>query len=200
MHESSASLSTDQEVELAQNCARGNQETQRELFRQQRARVHRTLFRIMGSNRHMEDMVQDTFVEVFSSIGSFAGRSTLATWLDTIAARVAYRYLSRHESRVRYIQAVDDLPSPTQDPERQGAIREAMRRLYAALDRVDPKYRIAYTLHVIDGRPIREVARITRTSTVVVKSRVWRARRMMNERAHRDPVLSEFLLKKVETV
>jgi RNA polymerase sigma-70 factor (ECF subfamily) len=200
MHKPAATMSVDQELELARYCASGSQEAQRELFRQQRAQVHRTLFRIMGSNRHMEDLVQDTFVEVLSSIGSFAGRSSLATWVDTVAARVAYRYLSRRESRARYIQAVDDLPSPIQDPERQGTVREAMRRLYAALDRIDPKYRIAYTLHVVDGRPIREVARITRTSTVIVKSRIWRARRMMNERANRDPVLSEFLMTKVEIV
>jgi RNA polymerase sigma-70 factor, ECF subfamily len=200
MVQSATSLSVGQELELAQFCAGGDKDAQRELFRQQRAQVHRTLYRIMGSNRQMEDLVQDTFVEVLSSIGSFAGKSSLATWVDTVAARVAYRHLSRRDARAWYVQAVDDLPSPTRDPEHQQGVREAMRRLYAALDRIDAKYRIAYTLHVVDGRPIQDVARITKTSTIVVKSRVWRARRMLDERISRDPVLSELLPTKADKI
>jgi RNA polymerase sigma-70 factor, ECF subfamily len=190
----------DPEVELPSRCASGDRDAQRALFEAQRLRVHRTLFRIMGSNRQMEDLAQDTFIELLGSIGSFAGRSSLATWVDTVAARVAYRELSRRASRGRQVEALEDLPSPYQDHEQHEDAREAMRRLYAALDRIPPKYRIAYTLHVVDGRSVREVAKITRASNIAVKNRIWRARRMMHERARRDPLLAEFLPRKTEPV
>lgn len=199
MFKPARSVLVEEEIELARRCAGGSRDAQRALFQQQRLRVHRTLFRIMGSNRHMEDLVQDTFIEVLASVGSFAGRSSLATWVDTVAARVAYRHLSRRGAFARQAQEVDDLPAPSNDPEQQRNAHEALRRLYAALERIEPKSRIAYTLHVVDGRPIHEVARITRTSVVAVKSRIWRARRLMHERARRDPVLSEFLPSKRET-
>jgi RNA polymerase sigma-70 factor, ECF subfamily len=181
------------ELALARRCAAGDALAQRQLFHLQRQQVHRTLFRILGSNRQIEDLIQDTFVAVFDSLGSFRGESSLSTWITTIAARICYRHLSRREPRAAHLYPVADLPSLAADPERQAVSREAVRRLYAVLDRIDPKYRIAYTLHVLDDRPIKEVARITRTTSLAVKTRVWRARQMLQARAERDPSLAELL-------
>jgi RNA polymerase sigma-70 factor (ECF subfamily) len=181
------------DADLARRCGAGDRDARLALFDQQRSQIHRTLFRIMGSNRHVEDLVQDAFVEVFRSIGSFRGESSLATWVDSVAARVAFRHLSRREPHVQHLEAVPELRAVGPDPERDAHAREAIRRLYAVLDRLEPRYRIAYALHVVDGRPLKEVARITRASLIAAKNRVWRARRMVNERARRDPVLSDFL-------
>jgi RNA polymerase sigma-70 factor (ECF subfamily) len=181
------------ELELAQRCAAGDRGAQHAFFIQQRAQVHRTLFRVLGTNRQIEDLIQETFIAAFRSLGSFRGESSLNTWIDTVATRVVYRHLSRREPRPQHLQAIAALTSPAPDPERQASAREALRRLYAVLDRVDAKLRIAYTLHVIDDRPIKQVARITRASSLAVKNRIWRARRIVHQRALRDPLLSEFL-------
>jgi RNA polymerase sigma-70 factor (ECF subfamily) len=183
----------DADAVLARRCAQGDRAAQRALFQQQRAAVHRTLYRVLGSNRQIEDLLQDTFVAVFGSIASFRGESSLRTWIDTIAVRVSYRHLSRREPRLQHLQAVADLPARSPDPEREAAARAAARRLYALLDRVEPKQRIAYTLHVVDGRPMKDVARVTGASLLAIKNRVWRARRRVDELARRDPLLTEFL-------
>jgi RNA polymerase sigma-70 factor, ECF subfamily len=182
------------ELELAQRCASGDRAAQRAFFEQTRAQVHRTLFRVLGSNRQVEDLIQETFIAAFGALASFRGESSLNTWIDTIAARVVYRHLARREPRPEHLQVLAALPAGSADPEREAQLREAVRRLYAVLDRIDAKHRIAYTLHVVDGRPIKEVARITRSSSLAVKNRVWRARRSVHARAVRDPLLSEFLL------
>jgi RNA polymerase sigma-70 factor, ECF subfamily len=182
-----------QDVELAQRCASGDRAAQHAFFLQQRAQVQRTLFRVLGSNRQIEDLIQETFIAAFAALGSFRGESSLNTWIDTIAARVVYRHLARREPRPQHLQAIASLPTEGPDPQRAAEMREAVRRLYALLDRIDVKHRIAYTLHVIDGRPIKDVARITRSSSLAVKNRVWRARRSVHARALRDPLLCEFL-------
>jgi len=177
---------------LAERCAQGDRVAQRELFRAQRHQIHRTLHRIMGSNRHVEDLAQDAFIEVFRSIGGFRGESSLAPWVDTVTARVAYRHLRARPPRPTQLELV---PTPVEEApaDRRAHAREAGRRLYAILDRLEPKYRIAYALHVIDGRELREVARVTGVSLTAAKNRVWRARRMVDERARRDPWLKAFL-------
>ena len=187
-------LAAEGEADLARRCAAGERAAQQRLFEQQRVHVHRTLFRVLGTNRHAEDLIQDTFIAVFASIGSFRGESSLRTWIDTIAVRVCYRYLVAARS-------ARAPPAAGARPAREGARRPSARprrarrssRLYALLDRIDAKYRIAYTLHVIDGRPLKEVARVTRASLLAVKNRVWRARRRVHELALRDPLLTEFL-------
>ena len=181
-----------EELALARRCAEGDTLAQRELFARQRYAVHRTVFRILGNNRQIEDLIQDTFVEVFRAIGSFRGESSLSTWITTIATRVCYRHLSRREPRAATALA-SELPAPTLNPELLTLSRQAVQSLYALLDRIAPTYRVAYTLHVIDERPLEEVARITRTSTLVVKTRVWSARQMLRVRSLRDPCLAELL-------
>ena len=79
------------------------------------------------------------------------------------------------------------------DPERTAWLREVARRLYAVLDTMSPKYRVAYALHVIDGRKLREVAALMDATLVATKTRVWRARRIVEAKAERDPWLSEYL-------
>ena len=181
------------DVELAQRCAAGERAAQHAFFLQQRAQVHRTLYRVLGSNRQVEDLIQETFIAAFGALASFRGDSSLNTWIDTIAARVVYRHLARREPPPAHLQALASVPAHEPDPERAAYAREAVRRLYAVLDRIDARHRIAYTLHVIDGRPIKDVARITRSTSLAVKNRVWRARRSVYARALRDPLLAEFL-------
>jgi len=79
------------------------------------------------------------------------------------------------------------------DVRRHAQVREAARRLYAALDRIEAKQRIAFALGVIDGKSLTEVAAITETTLFAVKTRVWRARRELMRRASKDAVLSAYL-------
>lgn len=182
-----------EELELAQRCAAGDEAALRRLFEQQRHSVHRTLFRILGSNRQIEDLIQDTFVEAFKAIGSFRGDACLSTWLNTIATRVCFRHLAQRAAQPAGPQSAAELPAPSYSPEHLTLSRRAVQSLYDVLDGIPPIYRIAYTLHVIDEQSLAEVARITRTSSLVVKTRVWRARKMLRERALRDPCLAELL-------
>jgi RNA polymerase sigma-70 factor (ECF subfamily) len=178
---------------LAGRCAAGDREAQRQLFHEQQKRVHVVLYRIMGTNRDMEDLVQDAFLEIFRSLGGFRGEASLATWVDRVTVRVAYRWLSRRPAPVARLEAVRDLPADVPAPERALAARNAARRLFAVLDRLEPMYRIAYALSEIDGRSAREVAELTGVSVVAAKNRIWRARRRVNEAARRDPLLQAFL-------
>ena len=51
------------DVELARRCAAGDRAAQRALFAEHKERVHRIVFRIVGSNRDAEDLIQDAFLD-----------------------------------------------------------------------------------------------------------------------------------------
>ena len=82
---------------------------------------------------------------------------------------------------------------PGDDTRRDAQTREAARRLYSALDRLDPKQRIAFALATIDGMSMAEVAAVTESSVVAVKTRVWRARKDLMKRAAKDEVLRTYI-------
>lgn len=179
--------------DLVQRVVAGERSAQRELFAREQRRVHATLYRIVGSNREIEDLAQDAFVRIFRSLGSWRAECSLSTWIDRVATRAALDHLRRREVPMLRLDVVVPAPSAGADPVAALEHREVARSLYAILDRLDPKYRIAFALHVIDGRPLAEVAAVTETSLVATKVRVWRARRQVIARARADARLAEWL-------
>jgi RNA polymerase sigma-70 factor, ECF subfamily len=181
------------DLDLARRAAAGDRVAQRELFTAQKVAVHHALFRILGSNHDLEDLIQDAFLEIFRALHSFRGDSTLSRWCQTIATRTAYLAISRRRPPTVELSLIEDRIPDDVDTRRLVQLREATRRLYAALDRVDAKHRVAFALAVIDGRPLAEVAQLTESSVVAVKTRVWRARKELARRAAKDDVLASYL-------
>jgi len=189
----SVSATREHDLELARRSASGDRGAQRELFLEQRATVHRALYRILGSNRELEDLLQDTFIEIFRAVHSFRGDSSLGRWCQTIAIRVAYLAISKRRPPAVELALVEDTVASDADVRRHVQVREAARRLYVALDRIEAKQRIAFALATIDGKSLAEVAELTHSSVFAVKTRVWRARRELMRRASKDAALAAYL-------
>jgi RNA polymerase sigma-70 factor (ECF subfamily) len=184
-----------EDVLLVDRCLTGEPAATRELFRRHRARVHASLYRVLGTNRDMDDLLQEAFLQVFQSLRGWRAEASLATWIDRLAMRVAYRYLTQ---RGRRLQADplsdDDAAAAVEGPgARRQLARDGVQRLYAALDELPAAARLAFTLHEIDGRSIGEVAELVGSSVTATKLRVWRARKRIEAIAAADPVLAEFL-------
>jgi RNA polymerase sigma-70 factor, ECF subfamily len=188
-----------EDVLLVDRCLTGEPAATRELFRRHRGRVHACLFRVLGSNRDMDDLLQEAFLQVFQSLRGWRAEASLATWIDRVAVRVAYRYLSQKGRRVPTDALGDDDStvderSFTEGPgARRQLARDGVKRLYAVLDALSPAARLAFTLHEIDGRTISETAELVGSTVTATKLRVWRARKTVEKAAAGDPILSEFL-------
>jgi RNA polymerase sigma-70 factor, ECF subfamily len=196
-----------EDVLLVDRCLTGEPAATRELFRRHRGRVHACLYRVLGGNRDMDDLLQEAFLQVFQSLRGWRAEASLATWIDRVAVRVAYRYLSQRRRRIVAEPLADEdvagtAPSVSDDvpgPRRQLA-RDGVKRLYAVLDELSPAARLAFTLHEIDGRTISETAQLVGSSVTATKLRVWRARNRVQAAAAQDPILSEFLEPSAEVI
>jgi RNA polymerase sigma-70 factor (ECF subfamily) len=187
-----------EDVLLVDRCLTGEPAATRELFRRHRQRVHASLFRVLGSNRDMDDLLQESFLQVFQSLRGWRAEASLATWIDRVAVRCAYRYLSRRGRRVETNPLDDDEPAALTSPdagpgERRQLARDGVARLYAALGELAPAARLAFTLHELDGRSLAETAELVGSSVTATKLRVWRARKRIEAAAAADPVLREFI-------
>src|SRR5215470_11915086 len=187
-----------EDVLLVDRCLTGEPAAARELFRRHRHRVHASLFRVLGSNRDMDDLLQESFLQVFQSLRGWRAEASLATWIDRVAVRCAYRYLSKHGKRVPTEPLRDDepaMPAARDDEpgERRQLARDGVARLYAVLEELAPAARLAFTLHELDGRSLAETAELVGSSAAATKLRVWRARKRIEAAAAADPVLREFL-------
>src|SRR5580765_7088855 len=97
-----------EDVLLVDRCLTGEPAATRELFRRHQRRVHASLYRVLGTNRDMDDLLQDAFLQVFQSLRGWRAEASLATWVDRVAVRCAYRYLSKRGRRVPTDPLEDD--------------------------------------------------------------------------------------------
>src|SRR5258705_632495 len=135
----------------------------------------------------MDDLLQEAFLQVFQSLKGWRAEASLATWIDRVAVRVAYRYLTNRRRRGQMLELVEDeaigvdgaaiaAVMPVGGARRQLA-RDGVRRLYAVLDGLSPAARLAFTLHEIDGRSMAQVAEGVGATVTATKLRELRARR-----------------------
>jgi RNA polymerase sigma factor (sigma-70 family) len=182
------------DTQLARRAAQGDRAAQREIFRRLKSTVHATLYRVLGSNDHMEDLLQDAFIEIFRSLATFRGESKLTTWAGPITARVAFHYL--RSKRVRKSKEQETRPVTLRvvsSVEDDAQHREGLGRVYSLLGRLKPEQHIALALFMVDGRSIEEIALLTGVSRVAAKNRISRGRRKLWAAARKDDVLAGYL-------
>ena len=99
------------DLELAKSCCAGDARAQRDLFHREKRRVHATLYRVLGSNADIDDLVQEAFLEIFRGLGAFRGEASLATWINRVVVRVAYAYIAKRKPSAISLAMVREIPS-----------------------------------------------------------------------------------------
>jgi RNA polymerase sigma-70 factor (ECF subfamily) len=136
--------------------------------------VWRRLTRILGPDPDREDLTQQIFLEVFRDLSGFRGDARFKTFLYRVAANAALDHLGRRRRKPLPItgELLDDMVSPGLTPERRAEEREQLALVWAMLDRIKPKKRIAFVLRVIEGLSLEEVGEIVGASVPTVAQRV----------------------------
>jgi RNA polymerase sigma-70 factor, ECF subfamily len=123
------------------------------------------VYRSLGRDSDVDDIVQETFVEGLRQLGALSDRTKLRSYLTTIAirrihARLAWRY------RIQGLAArLFGVAPRVSDPE----AREPVHALYRALARAPAKQRTAWTLHRVEGMTLPEAGEHCGVSLATVK-------------------------------
>jgi RNA polymerase sigma-70 factor (ECF subfamily) len=175
-------------------CRQGERGALDAFFRAELPSLTRLVGRLVGPSGDVDELVELTVVAAIRAFPRFRGEASPRRWLASIAVQILQRELRRPERRRRVAfelvpgeALVDRAPLP----DRAADSRAQVRRLYALLDRLAPKKRIPFVLHVFEGRPVDEVAAIMNASIVATKSRIFWARRSLLASARKDRTLRE---------
>ncbi len=157
--------------------------------------IERMLRRTLGYERHaeFEDLLHEVFVQALTSAPQLRDSVALLAWLQTIAARVAYRTMRRRRARswLRF-HAPEEVPDLTcLDPEPE--IRRAFASFYRLLERLPATEQIVFTLRYVEGMEIAQVAKACSMSLSTTKRRLWKAEERFRSLAGRDPDLLPWL-------
>src|ERR1700678_3256237 len=85
--------------QLLETAIGGDQAAFAELVQAHRRPLQAHCYRMLGSLQDAEDAVQETLLLAWRSLSSFQGRSSLRSWLYSIATNVCLRAIERRPSR-----------------------------------------------------------------------------------------------------
>jgi RNA polymerase sigma-70 factor (ECF subfamily) len=157
------------------------------LMRRYNQRLYRAVRAILQNDADAEDAVQQAYLNAYRHLEQFEGRARFSTWLTRIAV---YEALSRRRrARDKPLGSTDDeqierAVSATPDPERQTYAGELGALLESALATLPHGYRSVFMLREVDGLNTAETAQQLRVSEGTVKTRLHRARDLLQRKLH----------------
>jgi len=182
----------------------GDQVAFRTLVDRYQRRAWRIAMTMVKDETEAQEIVQEAFVRVFKSVGSFEGKSSFFTWLYRIIHNIAFDMMARN----RRWHVVGDETTLDDDSNRD-AVRgfmvanefgdpdafvnraELRERLEKALEALPPMQRSALLMKEVEGMTHQEIAEAQGVPMGTVMSRLFNARIKLKKSLSRTPKKSK---------
>lgn len=169
--------------DLLLGIAAGDPSALGELYARYARDVWRALNRCLRDGADAEDIVHATFMKLPQIAASYDGRASCRNWLCGIAVRLAMRH-RRGAGRFKrmldaFAHAVSARPGP--DPERKASGAEELAVLERALAKLGEKKRVVFVLVELEELSTEEAARALEIPAATVRTRLYHARRELQE-------------------
>lgn len=183
-----------QENELVNRLKNGDEEAFRIIFNDNQKKVINACYRMVNDIETAEDLTQEVFIKVYSSINQFRGESQLSTWIYRIAITKSLDHLRAQKRKKRmailkYLSGDEekqiDIEAPKdQNPDIIIDNSERMKILNDAINTLPENQRVAFSLSKYDEMSSKEIAEVLSTSISAVEALIHRAKKNLEKRLY----------------
>lgn len=134
-----------------------------------------------------QDLMQDTFIDVYTNLSHFESRSSFKTWMVKIMLNNCYHKRQKFSYKNEVVNEISDKSTPMfsnqeqSDPNKTVSYKELTTVIEKALQRIPLEYRIVFSLREINGLNILETSEALNISEGNVKIRLNRAKAMLRK-------------------
>ncbi len=175
-----------QELEWLKLARRGDRAAFARLVQAYQGPVYNLCYRMLGNAVEAEDAVQETFLRVYTKLGTYSQEHKLSSWILSIASHYCIDRLRRRRGETISLDEEPValvLPARQAGPEESALSAETRDAVQAAVNKLDAAYRVPLILRYWHDLSYAEIADVMGLTVQAVKSRLHRARLQMIESA-----------------
>jgi RNA polymerase sigma-70 factor (ECF subfamily) len=168
--------------------AAGDRAAMRIVYNRHQVRVFRFAARLVDDAASAEDVVSEAFIEVWRQADRFEGRSSVSTWIMSIARFKALSVRRRRQEIELDENVAETVADQYSTPEQILLETDRRAQLRTCLSQLSPDHREIIDLVYYHDKTIEEVAEIVGVPKNTVKTRMFYARRRLAQllAQHRD--------------
>ncbi len=155
-------------------------------------KVFNTCLSFVPNKEDAEDIAQEVFVEIYSSIKKFKGDSKLSTWIYRISVNKSLEFIRKKSTKKRFgfMQSITGGEMPVDKssyftefnhPGIQLENKEKSELLFSAINKLPEAQKVVFTLHKVDGMSYKEVSEVTEKSVSSIESLLFRAKKNLQK-------------------
>ena len=165
---------------LVEAIARGERDAMERLYARHHVGVFRFAARLTGNTVLAEDIVSEVFFSVWRQAAGFKGKSNVSTWLFAIARNKSVSAIRQRQGPLED-EAASEIEDSADNPEvaAEKHSRDAVVR--QCLSRLSTLHREVIDLVYYHGKSIDDVAEIVGVPAGTVKTRMFYARRRLQD-------------------
>lgn len=171
---------------LAKQIKAGDEQALEKLFLSLKDPLFNVALGYVRNTEDAEEILQDVFVEVFHSIETFKGDSSLKTWMTRITINKSLDYIKfkKRKKRFAFISSIfsketGEVRIHGSDFNHPGVVmenNEKAKYLFEAIDKLPEKQREAFVLTKIEQMSQREAAEVLQVTEKALESLTQRAK------------------------
>lgn len=171
------------EEKLIADCLTGKRKAQNELYNRFAPVVYGICLRYANNPFEAQEMLQEGFIKVFSSLASFSSKGSFEGWIKRIVVNNALNYIRNNSSKklfadYTYAEEIEDTDSVT-DESLPPPDTETLLKL---IQQLPEGYRMVFNLYVFENFSHKEIAETTGISENTSKTQLMRARNLLQKK------------------
>ncbi len=169
----------DLQYDLIKKCKSGNRKAQHQLYCQYAKGMYNVTYRIVNNEQDAEDVLQNSFVDVFTKLHQYKFDSTPGAWIKRIVVNNSINHLRK--KRLKFDELGDNDAVEKDDHIDQATVSYDVTRVYRAIEALPEGYRVVLSLYLMEGYDHTEIAKILDISQNTSKSQYSRAKKKLKQ-------------------
>ena len=164
--------------ELVERCVSGDRTAQYNLYRMYSKGMYNICLRMLNNSMEAEDVLQESFMDVYKKLHSFKYESTPGAWIKRI---VVNNCINRLRKKKLHIEEIEEGRYVVEEVVESKDHAYEVRKIKKAMSRLPDGYRAIFSLYAMEGYDHSEIGQIMNISESTSKSQYSRAKKKIRE-------------------